>query len=104
VRVVEISSPNENSIVKLLEISLLTYSPESLIHKKINQNTSITIDSSFVDGKSVEAILKHKLSSYDQFFPVEPRISSGVSGILQLVTFLVLEQHRGIGGGSDEKN
>jgi uridine kinase len=104
VRVVEISSSNENSIVKLMEISLLTYSPESLIHKEFTQNTSIMIDSSFVDAKSVEAILKHKLSSYDQFFPIEPRISSGVSGILQLVTFLLLEQRRGIGGGSDDRN
>lgn len=93
VRNVEISTLNLPGFRDELLTIFLSYFPEAILRDDPVFDF-FTIDASLIDKSSIESALRRKLLSYDQFFPVEPIVDNGVSGIIQLISFMLIDYKR----------
>ena len=95
VQLVEITSNKSSKLLDIITSEILAHAPEALIYDEQISHNSVRIDTAFLESATVESILRKQLHSYDQFFPREPKFSSGVNGFLQLTTFLAIDNYRG---------
>lgn len=93
VSVIEVSSGRLPGFHEELLSVLLTYFPEAIIDES-QEFDSFTIDSIHVERSSIESALQRKLLSFDQFFPVRPKFEDEMSGLVQLICFMLIDYKR----------
>jgi uridine kinase len=93
VRLVEITTINLPGFHQELLNTFITFFPETIM-KDSQEFDSLTLDSFFIEKSSIESALRKNLLSYDQFFPVEPIVGDGTKGLMQLVSFMLIDYKR----------